>query len=67
MPWVSPIAVVEKINAKDKIRICDDMRVPSTAIKRKHHVYTPTVDELIHGLNGANYFSKLALNIGYNQ
>ncbi|KAJ8037836.1 Ketimine reductase mu-crystallin [Holothuria leucospilota] len=65
-PWVSPIVVVEKTNALDKIRICVDMRVPNTAIKREHHV-TPTVDELIYDLNGASYFSKLDLNAGYHQ
>lgn len=65
-PWVSPILAVEKTNAPDKIRICVDMRVPNTVIKREHHV-TPTVDELIRNLNGSSYFSKLDLNAGYHQ
>ncbi|KAJ8038385.1 hypothetical protein HOLleu_15801 [Holothuria leucospilota] len=64
---VSPIIVVGKTNAPDKIRICVDVRVPNKALKREHHV-TPTVDELIHDLNGrASYISKLDLNAGYQQ
>ncbi|PIK41369.1 hypothetical protein BSL78_21779 [Apostichopus japonicus] len=65
-PWVSPIVVVPKPHAPDKIRLCVDMRLPNQAIKRERHV-TPTVDELIHDLNGSSVFSKLDLNAGYHQ
>ena len=36
------------------------------AIKRERHV-TPTINEIVHDLNGASVFSKLDLNQGYNQ
>ena len=64
-PWVSPIVVVPK-KGQNKIRICIDMRVANNAIKRKRHS-TPTLNELKTILSGANVFSKLDLNQGYNQ
>ena len=36
------------------------------AIERKRHPM-PTVEEIIHDLNGATVFSKLNLNAGYHQ
>ena len=63
-PWVSPIVVVPKINYK--IRICTDAREANKAIKRKRHT-TPTIDDLIHRLNGAKVFSKIDLRPGYHQ
>ena len=42
------------------------MRRANTAISRERHV-TPTINEIIHDLNGARFFSKLDLNQGYNQ
>ena len=65
-PWVSPIVVVPKPNAPDQIRLCVDMRAANQAIKRVKHPM-PTVDELIHDLNGCKFFSKLDLNQGYHQ
>ena len=47
-------------------RLCVDMRMPNCAIKREHHP-TPTVDDLIHAMNGAKVFSKLDLRSGYHQ
>ena len=64
-PWVSPIVVVPK-KGKNKIRICIDMRAANKAIKRKRHP-TLTLNELKTILSGANVFSKLDLNQGYNQ
>ena len=64
-PWVSPIVVVPK-KGQNKIRICIDMRAANKAIKRKRHP-TPTLNELKTILSGANVFSKLDLNQGYNQ
>ena len=64
-PWVSPIVVVLK-KGQNKIRICIDMRAANKAIKRKRHP-TPTLNELKTILSGANVFSKLDLNQGYNQ
>lgn len=65
-PWVSPIVVTPKPKTPDKVRICVDMRLPNQAIQRERHI-TPTVDDLIHDLNGAVVFSKLDLNSGYHQ
>ena len=46
--------------------MCVDMRMANAAIKRERHP-TPTVDDLIHILNGAIVFSKLDLRAGYHQ
>ena len=64
-PWVSPIIVVPK-KGQNKIRICIDMRAANKAIKRKRHPI-PTLNELKAILSGANVFSKLDPNQGYNQ
>ena len=65
-PWVSPIRVVPKPKQQNQIRLCVDMRAVNTAIKRERHV-TPTIDDIIAKLNGAQIFSKLDLNSGYHQ
>lgn len=64
-PWMSPIVCVPKKNP-DEIRVCVDMREANKAIIRERHLM-PTVDELIHDLNGASVFSKLDLRQGYHQ
>ena len=43
-----------------------DMRLPNKAIERERHI-TPTLDDVISELNGAQVFSKLDLNNGYHQ
>ena len=63
-PWISPIVVVPKKN--DSIRICVDMRLPNKVIERERHI-TPTIDDIITELNGAQLFSKIDLNNGYHQ
>ena len=65
-PWVSPVVVVPKPNDPNSIRLCVDMRAANKAIKRVKHPM-PTVDELIHDLNGCTVFSKLDLSMAYNQ
>lgn len=42
------------------------MRLPNKAIQRTRHI-TPTMDDIIHDLNGAKIFSKLDMNAGYHQ
>ena len=42
------------------------MRQANRAIQRERHP-TPTVEEILHDLNGASVFSKLDLNKGYHQ
>lgn len=59
-PWVSPLVVIPKKNGD--VRICVDIRMANKVIEREHHP-TPTIDDLIHTLNGATVFSKLDLYI----
>lgn len=63
-PWVSPLVVTPKKNGS--VRLCVDMRRPNEAIRRERHP-SPTLDDLIHILNGATTFSKLDLRSGYHQ
>ena len=65
-PWVSPLVVFPKPNNPDEVRVCIDMRQANKAIQRERHP-TPTVEEILHDLNGASVFSKLDLNKGYHQ
>jgi len=62
--WVSPIVVAPK--SSGDIRICVDMRVANTAIKRERHPI-PTVEEILAELNEASIFSKIDLKWGYHQ
>ena len=64
--WVSPIVAFPKPNNPEQIRLCIDMRQPNTAIQRERHPQ-PTIDDLIHDLNGARHFSKLDLSSAYHQ
>ena len=63
-PWISPLVVIPQKDGD--IRLCVDMRMANRAILRERHP-TPTVDDLIHTLNGATVFSKLDLHAGYHQ
>lgn len=65
-PWVSPIVAAPKPKAPDEVRVCVDMRRANKAIQREHHV-TPTMDDVVHELNGATVFSKLDLRAWYHQ
>lgn len=65
-PWVSPLVVVPKPKNPEQVRLCVDMRLPNVAIQRERHI-SPTIDDIIHLLNGATVFSKLDLNKGYHQ
>lgn len=65
-PWVSPIVTPPKPKDPDKVRICVDMRQANIAIERERHI-TPTIDDVIHELNGSTVFSKLDLRAGYHQ
>ena len=65
-PWVSPVVVVPKPKQPGKVRVCVDMRAANKAIRRERHAI-PTLDELKTILSGAQVFSKLDLNQGYNQ
>ena len=63
-PWVLPLVVIPKKNGS--VRLCVDMRMANMTIRRERHP-TPTVDDLIHTLNGATRFSKLDLRARYHQ
>ena len=62
-PRVSPLVVTPKPKNPDEIRLGIDMRQPNRAILRERHI-KPTIDDLIHDLNGATVFSKIDLNSG---
>ena len=64
-PWVNPVVVVPKAKDTD-IRLCLDMRMANRAIIRGRYPI-PTVDELLHDMNGSVVFSKLDLKWGYHQ
>ena len=64
-PWISPLIVVPRRNG-GTVRLCVDMRRANAAIERECHS-NPTVDDIIHALNGATCFSTLDLKAGYHQ
>ena len=57
-PWVSPLVIIPKKNGE--VRLYIDMRRTNKAINRDRHP-SPTVDDLVHNLNGATVFTKLDL------
>ena len=57
-PWVSPLVIIPKKNGE--VRLCVDMRMANRAIKRERHP-TPTIDDLIHTLNGARPLEPVRL------
>lgn len=63
---VSPILTPPKPKDPDKVRLRVDMRQANQAILRERHL-TPTIDDVIHELNGAKVLSKLDLTAGYHQ
>ena len=62
--WLSPVVIVPKQSGE--VRMCIDMREPNKGIERVRYEI-PTVDDIIHELNGATVFSKLDLNMAYHQ
>ena len=63
--FVSPIVVVPKPGGKE-IRLCVDMRAVNEQIERERFPI-PTVEEILHEMNGAKVFSKLDLKWGFHQ
>ena len=55
--WVSPVVCVPKCSGVD-IRLCTDMRVVNTSVKRGRHPI-PTTNELLQDMNSIKIFSKL--------
>ena len=65
-PKVSPVVLIAKPKQTGGVRLCVDMHEANKDISRERHLL-PTLDEVIHDLNGATVFSKLDLNQGYHQ
>ena len=59
--WVSPVVLVPKPKQPGGVQLCVDMREANKAITRERHLM-PTLDEVVHDLNGAKVFSKVDLN-----
>lgn len=62
--WCAPIIPVMKKNGK--VRICTDLRKLNAAVKRERYVL-PTIDHMLHKLEGSTVFSKLDATSGYWQ
>ena len=62
--WISLMVITPKKNPKE-IRLNVDTRVANGAIPRVNSI-TPTIEELIQELNGAQVFSHLDMNYGYH-
>ena len=62
--WCSPLVIVPKKSGE--IRLCLDLRLANTAVKRTRHPI-PTVEEVFEKLTGCEVFSKIDLKAGYRQ
>ena len=60
--WVNSLVCVTKSNGT--LRLCLDAKDLNKAIKRRHHC-TPTIDEVLPRLSGAQYFSIVDARSGY--
>ncbi|XP_014680814.1 PREDICTED: uncharacterized protein K02A2.6-like [Priapulus caudatus] len=63
-PWISPLVIIPKPSGN--IRVCVDMRQANTAVIRERPPI-PTVDEVLHRMNGSTVFSKIDLRAGFHQ
>ena len=64
-PWVNSVVIVPKNNGE--ICLCVDMRQANQAIMRRRYPI-PTVDEVLHTMNGSkSSVLKLDLKWGYQQ
>ena len=62
--WVSPLVVEPKPDG-DK-RVCVDTKRANEAVERERHPI-PTIEEVLHDVNGSTAFSKLDLKWGFHQ
>ena len=62
-PWILQIVAVPKKDGA--VRICVDMRIANTAIKRVRHLIS-TVEDVSYELNGAKFFSKFDVSQAYH-
>ena len=63
-PWLSPLIPIPKKGGD--LRIVLDMRVPNQVLKRRR-IQFPTVDEILHKMEGAKIFTEVDLSQGYLQ
>ena len=61
-PWLSPLIPIPKKGGD--LRLVLDMRVPNQALKRRR-VQFPTVDDILHKMEGATIFTEVDLSQGY--
>ena len=59
--WVPPVVSMPKPKPPDGVRMCVDVREANKAINRERYLM-PTLDEVVHDLNGTKVFRKLDLN-----
>ncbi|KAH0716656.1 hypothetical protein KY290_012918 [Solanum tuberosum] len=63
-PWGAPILFIQ--HKDGSLRMCIDYRqLNKVTIKNKYPL--PRIDDLVDQLQGANYFSKIDLRLGYHQ
>ena len=62
--WLSPVVIAPKPDGS--ICLCLDMRRANEAIIRQRYPI-PTVDDILHNMNGSTVFSKLDLKWCYHQ
>ena len=63
-PWLSPLIPIPKKGGD--LRLVLDMRVPNLALERRR-VQFPTVDDILHKMEGSTIFTKVDLSQGYLQ
>ena len=63
-PWLSPLIPILKRGGD--LRLVLDMRVPNQALERRG-VQFPTVDDILHKMEGSTIFTEVDLSQGYLQ
>ena len=63
-PWLSPLIPIPKKGGD--LRLVLDMRVPNQALERRR-IQFPTVDDILHKMEGATVFTEVDLSQGYLQ
>ena len=63
-PWLSPLIPIPKKG--EDLRLVLDMRVPNQALERRR-VQFPTVDDILHKMEGSTTFTEVDLSQGYLQ
>ena len=61
-PWVSQLVVTQKKSGQ--IRVCIDPYELNKSLCREHYTL-PVLDDILHEMKGAQFFSKTDLSCGY--